>query len=211
MAHHSHSKNEARTRIVVYITGLTMVIEIVFGVLTRSMSLLADGIHMLSHTGALGLSLIAYYLAEKHKNNVCFKSGTEKILSLSGYTSGIILVVFSGYIMYESTARFFQPVSVNFSDAIIVAIIGLIVNIISAMLLYHDESHSDQNIRSAYLHVLADALTSVTAIVGLVAGLIWNIVYIDAIGGLISSLVILRWSYGLLKKTSLDLVDYQKL
>lgn len=165
---------------------------------------------MLSHTGALGLSLIAYHLAEKHKNNRDFASGTSKILSLSGYTSGIVLVLFAGYIIYESGSRFFQPVHVNFRDAIFVAAIGLLVNIISAVILHHDETHGDQNIKAAYLHVLADALTSVTAIAGLVAGLIWDIVFIDAIGGLLSSVVILRWSYGLLKKTSLDLVDYRK-
>lgn len=206
----SKKTNESKTRLVVYLTGLTMVVEIIFGLLTKSMSLFADGIHMLSHTGALGLSLIAYLLVKKHKGSNSFKNGTDKILSLSGYTSGIILIIFAIYIIYESCMRFFLPVAVNFKDAIFVAIIGLLVNLISARLLHHDEAHSDHNIKAAYLHVLADALTSVTAIIGLIAGLIWNIVYVDAIGGLISSAVIIRWSYGLLKRTSLELVDYKK-
>lgn len=206
----SHSSNESKTRLVVYITGLTMIVEIIFGLFTKSMSLFADGIHMLSHTGALGLSLIAYRLATKYKDNYNFKNGTGKILSLSGYTSGIILIVFAVYIIYESGMRFFLPVTVNFKDAIFVAIVGLFVNLLSAWVLHHDEAHSDHNIKAAYLHVLADALTSVTAIIGLIAGLIWNVVYVDTIGGLISSVVIIRWSFKLLKKTSLELVDYKK-
>lgn len=206
----SATSNEAKTRLVVYLTGITMVVEIVFGLHTKSMSLLADGIHMLSHTGALGLSLTAYWLANKYKDSTNFKTGTNKILSLSGYTSGILLIIFAAFIIYESSMRFYIPVAVNFRDAIFVAIIGLLVNLISAMILHQDETHSDYNIKAAYLHVLADALTSVTAIIGLIAGLIWNVVFVDAIGGLISSIVIIRWSYGLLKRTSLELVDYKK-
>jgi cation diffusion facilitator family transporter len=202
--------NENRTRIVVLLTAVTMVVEIVFGILTGSMLLLADGIHMLSHTGALGLSWIAYVLVRRHTGDPRFESGTGRILDLSGYTSGLLLLVFAGVIIYESVNRLVSPVEIHYSEAIIVAVIGLVVNLLSAVILHHKEEHGDHNIKAAYLHVLADALTSVTAIVGLVVAMIWDFTIIDAIGGILSSIVITRWSVIILKRTGLALIGYNK-
>jgi cation diffusion facilitator family transporter len=202
--------NENRTRIVVLLTAVTMVVEIVFGILTGSMLLLADGIHMLSHTGALGLSWIAYVLVRRHSGDPRFEVGTGRILDLSGYTSGLLLLVFAGVIIYESVNRLANPVRIHYSEAIIVAVIGLVVNLLSAVILHHKEEHGDHNIKAAYLHVLADALTSVTAIVGLVVAMLWDFTVIDAIGGILSSVVITRWSVIILKRTGLALIGYSR-
>jgi cation diffusion facilitator family transporter len=200
--------HEKRTLLVVILTAVTMIVEIVFGMLTGSMLLLADGIHMLSHTGALGLSWIAYILVRRYEQDPGFTRGTGKILDLSGYTSGLFLLVFAGVIIYESVRRLVEPISIQYTEAIIVACIGLAVNLVSAWILHHKESDHDQNLKAAYLHVLADALTSLTAIAGLVIAKIWDFPYIDAIGGIISSFIIIRWSYGLLRRTALSILDY---
>jgi cation diffusion facilitator family transporter len=199
---------EKRTLLVVILTAVTMVVEIVFGILTGSMLLLADGIHMLSHTGALGLSWIAYILVRRYAQDPGFTRGTGKILDLSGYTSGLFLLVFAGVIIYQSVRRLVEPISIHYLEAIIVACVGLIVNIVSAWILHRKEPHHDHNLKAAYLHVIADALTSVTAIVGLGVAKIWDFPYIDAIGGILSSLFIIRWSIGLLRKTVLSILDY---
>lgn len=204
------SHHEKRTLLVVILTAVTMVVELVFGVITGSMLLLADGIHMLSHTGALGLSWIAYILVRKHANNPNFSRGSGRILDLSGYTSGMLLLIFVGVIVYQSVSRLMHPVAIQYTEAIIVAVIGLVVNLVSAILLHHHDEQGDQNIRAAYLHVLADALTSVTAIIGLAVAMIWDFPFIDAIGGILSSVIITRWSIGLLKKTGLSLIDYSE-
>jgi cation diffusion facilitator family transporter len=199
--------HERRTRLVVYLTAFTMVIELVFGVITGSMLLLADGIHMLSHTGALGLSWIAYVMVRKYAEDPCFPHGSGKILDLSGYTSGLLLLVFAGVIVYQSVSRLIHPVAIHYTEAIVVASAGLLVNLVSAFLLHpHDEG--DHNIRAAYLHVMADALTSVTAVAGLLAAMVWNLGYIDAIGGIASSVIITVWSLGLLRKTGFSLIGY---
>jgi cation diffusion facilitator family transporter len=200
--------HEKRTLLVVILTAVTMVIEIIFGIITGSMLLLADGIHMLSHTGALGLSWIAYIMVRKYAEDPGFTRGTGKILDLSGYTSGLLLLVFAAFIIYESVSRLIQPISIHYTEAIVVASIGLLVNLVSAWILHLREEHHDHNIKAAYLHVLADALTSVTAILGLVVAKIWDFPYIDAIGGILSSIIIIRWSFGLLRKTVLSILDY---
>lgn len=206
MTDHSHS-HERKTSWVVLITAITMVVEILFGIWTNSMALLADGIHMGSHVLAIGLTWAAYVVVRRLSRKDTFKGNTTKILSLSGYSSGLMLLIFAFVILAEAIQRFFNPSTIHFSEAILVAVIGLIVNIVCAVILHHDHEHSDHNIRAAYLHVIADALTSVTAIAGLSAAWIWNIVWLDALGAIISSFVIIKWSIGLLKDSGKSLLD----
>ncbi len=201
--------NEKKTLWVVLLTAVTMVVEIIFGLLSGSMALLADGIHMGSHVLAIGLSWVAYIIVRKLSRNKSFTGNSDKILSLSGYSSGLILLIFAFVIISEAIHRLSNPIDINYKDAIIVALIGLIVNIISAFLLHTDKKQSDINIRAAYLHVIADALTSFTAIIGLVIAMIWDIVYIDAIAALLSSLIIIRWSIGLLRDSGRGLLDME--
>lgn len=193
---------------VVLLTAITMVVEIVFGLTTKSMALLADGIHMGSHVLAIGISWIAYIIVRKVSKSEKFKGNSDKILSLSGYSSGLMLLIFAIVIMVEAVHRFYNPVYIVYKEAILVAIIGLVVNIASAFLLHHDHEHSDHNIRAAYLHVIADTLTSVSAILGLTAAMIWDIPFIDTIAAIISSFVIVKWSIGLLKDTGKVLLDH---
>ena len=201
------SKYENKTMWVVLLTAVTMVVEIIFGLTTKSMALLADGIHMGSHVLAIGLSWVAYIVVRKVAKNDSFKGNSNKILSLSGYSSGLMLLIFAVVIMVEAVQRFYNPVEIVYKEAILVAIIGLAVNIASAFLLHHDHEHSDHNIKAAYLHVIADALTSVSAIIGLTAAMIWDIPFIDTIAALISSFVIIKWSVGLLKDSGKVLLD----
>lgn len=204
------NNNENKTMWVVFLTAITMVIEIIFGLTTKSMALLADGIHMGSHVLAIGLSWIAYIIVRKVKDNAKFTGNSNKILSLSGYSSGLMLLIFAVVIMVEAVERLFNPLDIAYKQAILIAIVGLIVNIISAFLLHHKHEHSDHNIRAAYLHVLADAVTSVSAILGLTAAMIWNIPFIDTIAAIISSLVIVKWSIGLLKDSGRALLDIEQ-
>ncbi len=199
---------ERRTRVVVLLTAVTMAVEITFGIFTGSMLLLADGIHMLSHTGALGLSWIAYILVRRYAADPGFERGPAKILDLSAYTSGLILLVFAGVIVWQSVDRLVHPVSIRYTEALVVAAVGLAVNLGSAAILHHPHGEGDHNIRAAYLHVLADALTSVTAIIGLAVAMRWDFPFIDAAGGILSSLIITRWSVGLLRRTGLSLIGY---
>jgi cation diffusion facilitator family transporter len=192
---------------VVIITALTMVMEIVSGLTTQSMALLADGIHMGSHVLAIGLSWIAYVIVRRIAKNKSFTGKSEKILSLSGYSSGLMLLIFAFVILAEAIQRLYNPSFIHYRDAILVAIIGLLVNIGCAILLHHKHEHTDHNIKAAYLHVIADAFTSLTAIIGLTAAMIWNIVWLDALGAIISSFVIIRWSVSLLKDSGKVLLD----
>lgn len=211
MKNHEHTHNhEQRTKYVVFLTAVTMVVEIIFGLSTHSMALLADGIHMGSHVLAIGLSWIAYIMVRKLERNKTFKGSSQKILSLSGYSSGLMLLIFAFVILYEAIERLMNPSPIQYKEAILVAIIGLAVNILSALLLQHDHEHSDHNIRAAYLHVIADALTSVTAIAALIGAMLWNILWLDALGAIISSFVIIRWSIGLLKDSGKVLLDISK-
>lgn len=189
------------------ITAITMVVEIFYGLVTNSMALLADGIHMGSHVLAIGLTWLAYVVVRRLSKTANFKGNTTKILSLSGYSSGLMLLIFAFVILIEAIQRFFNPSIIQYGNAILVAIIGLIVNIVCAFILHHEHEHTDHNIRAAYLHVIADALTSVTAIAGLSAAWLWNIVWLDALGAIISSFVIIKWSIGLLKDSGKSLLD----
>ena len=208
MAQEKH-KHENRTMWVVLLTAVTMVVEIIFGLTTKSMALLADGIHMGSHVLAIGLSWLAYIFVRKLEASEKFTGNTGKILSLSGYTSGLMLLIFALVIMIEAVQRFINPMDIMYREAIMVAIIGLIVNILSAVILHHKSEDSDHNIRAAYLHVIADALTSLSAILGLTAAMIWNIPFIDTIAALISSFIIVRWSIGLLRDSGKVLLDME--
>lgn len=201
---HNH---ERKTMWVVILTAITMVIEIIFGLSTKSMALLADGIHMGSHVFAIGLSWLAYIIVRKISEKENFKGNSNKVLSLSGYSSGLMLLIFAIVIMVEAFYRFVNPVQIVYKDAIMIAIIGLIINIVSAIILHHNHENTDNNIKAAYLHVIADALTSISAILGLFAAMLWKIPYIDTIAATISSLVIIKWSIGLLKDTIKDLLD----
>ena len=204
-----NSNYENKTMWVVLLTAITMVVEIIFGLTTKSMALLADGIHMGSHVLAIGLSWVAYIIVRKISKSGKFKGNSDKILSLSGYSSGLMLLIFAVVIVVEAIQRIYNPVEIIYKEAILVAIIGLLVNIASAFLLHHDHEHSDHNIRAAYLHVIADALTSVSAIIGLTVAMIWDIPFIDTIAALISSLVIIKWSVGLLKDSGKVLLDIE--
>ncbi|MBN2350802.1 MAG: cation transporter [Bacteroidales bacterium] len=206
MSNHKH-EHENKTMWVVLLTAVTMVVEIIYGVTTRSMALLADGIHMGSHVLAIGLSWMAYIIIRKISGSDKFSGNSDKILSLSGYSSGLMLLIFAVVIMIEAIERFYNPVVINYREAILVAFIGLFVNIASVFLLHHDHEHTDHNIRAAYLHVIADALTSLSAILGLTAAMIWDIAYIDTIAAILSSLVIIRWSVGLIKDSGRVLLD----
>jgi cobalt-zinc-cadmium efflux system protein len=209
MNDHLH-KHEQKTMWVVLVTAITMVVEIFFGITTRSMALLADGIHMGSHVLAIGLSWMAYIMVRKLSANGKFRGNTGKILSLSGYSSGLMLLIFAIVIMVEAAQRFITPEVINYREAIGIAFIGLLVNIASAFLLHHEHGHGDHNIRAAYLHVIADALTSVSAIIGLFAAMTWDIPFIDTIAAVVSSLVIVKWSVGLLKDSGKVLLDIEK-
>lgn len=205
MAHnHSH---ERRTSWVVLLTAVTMVVEIIFGISSKSMALLADGIHMGSHVLAIGLSWIAYIFVRRMETKQMGKRNSNKVLSLSGYSSGLMLLIFAIVIFTEAIQRLYNPADIMFREAIMVAIIGLVVNVASAFILHHDHEHSDHNIRAAYLHVIADALTSVTAIIGLTAAMYWNIIWLDAACAILSSIIIVRWSLGLLKDSGKVLLD----
>ncbi|WP_159518598.1 cation diffusion facilitator family transporter [Sunxiuqinia indica] len=204
------SNFENKTMWVVLLTAVTMVVEIIFGLTTKSMALLADGIHMGSHVFAIGLSWIAYIIVRRVSKSEKFRGNSGKILSLSGYSSGLMLLIFAVVIMVEAIQRFYNPVNIVYKEAILVAIIGLIVNIASAFILHHEHEHSDHNIRAAYLHVIADALTSVSAILGLTAAWIWDIPFIDTIAVLLSSFVIIKWSVGLLKDSGKVLLDIEQ-
>lgn len=209
--HRQHISNthESRTRFVVILTTLTMVVEITFGYLTNSMALLADGYHMSSHAFALGLSWLAYIFSRKYAQTEKISFKKEKLLALSGFTSAIVLQAVAITMGIQSLDRLFNPVKIMFREAIIVAAIGLIVNMISAFALHHKKEHSDHNIRSAYLHVLADGLTSVTAIIALTIGLLYNLYWLDAISGILSSLVITKWAVELLRDSGLELIEYK--
>ena len=201
--------HEQRTRWVVYITAAAMFLEIGFGYWTNSMALLADGWHMASHVFALGLAWIAYFVSRKYAQTENYSFSKKKLLALSGFGSAIVLQVVAILMALESFERLMNPLTIRFKEAIIVAIIGLAVNGISAFFLHHDYEHHDHNVRSAYLHVLADGLTSITAIIALTAGWFYDIHSLDSIGGIISSLVITKWAIDLIRSSGKDLIDFK--
>jgi cation diffusion facilitator family transporter len=213
----SHDRNAKRTLWVVWLTAATMVVEIVFGWLTGSMALLADGFHMATHAGALAVAAAAYGYARRHARNPRYTFGTGKVGDLAGFASALLLGVTALFIAVESGLRFFEPIHVAFGEATLVAVIGLVINIISALLLGHDHSHdhghdhkhghADNNLRAAYVHVLTDALTSVLAIAALLAGRYLGWWWMDPAVGLLGAVVIARWAWGLMKDTAAILLD----
>ncbi len=225
---HSHrfanpgDRGERNTRWVVILTLLTMVAEIAAGVLYGSMALLADGWHMGTHAAALGIAVFAYGYARRHADNPRFTFGTGKIGVLGGYTSAVGLAIAALLMGAESIRRLVDPSPIRFNEAILVAILGLAVNLFSAWLLHgrdsdhpHDDEngarrghHHDHNLRAAYLHVIADALTSLLAIVALSTGKLFGWVQMDPLMGVVGAVVIFRWSWGLLKDSSRILLDH---
>ena len=209
----NHHVNERRTWFVIGLTATTMVVEIFSGLLFGSMALLADGWHMASHASAMGITALAYYCARKHLNNPRFTFGTGKIGDLAGYSSALLLALIAFFMVYKSIRRLLNPVIIHFNEAILVAIIGLTVNLVSAFILKedhhkHEGHHSDHNLRAAYLHVLADSLTSILAIVALLFGKFRGWTFLDPVMGVVGALVISRWSYGLMRDTGRVLLDY---
>jgi cation diffusion facilitator family transporter len=211
---HAHQRAEARTRLVTILTALFMVVEIVTGLMFGSMALLADGVHMATHVGALGLAAAAYWLARRHAADARFSFGSGKFGDLAAFASAIILGLLSLGVAIESVRRFIEPVQVHYAEALFVAVIGLAVNLASAALLRdphehgeHHAHHHDHNLRAAYLHVLADAATSVLAIVALASGLIFAIRWADPLVGIVGALVIASWAYGLVRDSALVLLD----
>lgn len=223
-----HAQNERRTWAVIGLTTTMMVAEIVAGSAYGSMALVADGWHMATHAAALLIAALAYVFSRRHARNRRFTFGTGKLGDLAGFASAIVLALIALLIGWESLLRFSAPVAINFNQAIVVAIIGLTVNLVCAWLLrddhrhghHHDHRHADHdhhhavdrpqdnNLRAAYLHVLADALTSVLAIFALVAGSVFGWLWLDPAIGILGSLVIARWSWGLMKDAGAVLVDY---
>jgi cation diffusion facilitator family transporter len=209
-------RGERNSRIVTVLTAVMMIVEIAGGVIYGSMALLADGWHMGTHVAALGITVFAYRYARRHADNPLYSFGTGKIGVLGGFGSAVALAVVSMMMAGESISRFLHPIAIRFDEAIVVAVIGLVVNLFSAYLLQdqheHDRLHAhahqhDHNLRAAYLHVLADALTSVLAIVALILGREFGWTWIDPVMGVVGALIILRWSYGLLRDTSAILLD----
>jgi len=210
---HGHAEGERQTHRVIALTATMMVAEIIAGSVFGSMALLADGWHMASHASALGITAFAYWYARRHAGDSRFSFGTGKVSVLGGYTSAVVLAVIAILIAWESTTRFVEPVAIRFDEAIVVAFLGLAVNVVSAWMLRggHDHAghghHHDHNLRAAYLHVLADALTSTTAIVALTAGKYAGWIWMDPAMGVVGSIVIARWSYGLIRDSSSILLD----
>lgn len=226
---HRHGRHERRTWMVVGLTAVTMVVEIAAGAWFNSMALLADGWHMATHAGALGLSALAYGFARRHARNPRFSFGTGKVGDLAGYTSAIILGIAALMIAWESLVRLANPLTIAFDEAMLVAGLGLLVNLVSAAMLWsrhdhehahghahgddhhpHDHAHrTDHNIRSAFLHVVADALTSVLAIAALAAGRWLGLIWLDPLIGVVGALVIFHWSTRLARDTGGILLDME--
>ena len=238
----NHARNERRTWAVIALTATMMVAEISAGTIYGSMALLADGWHMSTHASALLITALAYRFARKHARNPRFTFGTGKLGDLAAFGSATVLAIVALLIGWESLVRLRSPVPISFDEAILVAVIGLLVNLVSAWLLKDDHSHHhghshhhahdhghghghidhdhddgaaatragdrDNNLRAAYLHVLADALTSVLAIAALLAGRSYGWVWLDPVIGIVGALVILSWSWGLLRDSGSVLMDY---
>ena len=227
---HVDAKAERNTRRVVYITAAMMVVEIVGGYWLNSMALLADGWHMSSHALAMGLSVMAYALARRYAKDGRFAFGTWKIEILGGYSSAMLLAVVAALMMIQSLQRLFVPATIHYDEAIPIAVLGLGVNLLCAWLLKgehghghdhhhgHDHGHAhghahghghhhDVNLRAAYLHVIADAATSVLAIVALVGGKLYGAAWLDPAMGIVGSILVARWALGLLRESGKILLD----
>ena len=211
---------ERSTTRVMLLTAVMMVVEVVAGTALGSMALLADGWHMATHVAAFGIAVFAYRYARQHADNPQYTFGTGKVSVLGGFASAVALAVVALVMGLESVARMLAPHPILFNEAIAVAVVGLVVNVVSGLLLHahadhdhdHDETpgqvhHHDHNLRAAYLHVLADALTSVLAIVALVAGKYFGWTWLDPMMGLVGAAVIARWSWQLIRDSSQVLLD----
>jgi cation diffusion facilitator family transporter len=219
----AHDANARRTLWVVLLTTVMMVAEICAGYLSGSMALLADGFHMATHAGALAIAALAYRFAKRHSRNDKFSFGTGKVGDLAGFASALILAIIAIGIAIESAVRIVTPGEIAFNEAIYVAVIGLAINLVSALMLsglsfghhHHHHAHDDaphahahdNNLRSAYIHVLADALTSILAILALLAGKYYGLLWLDPAIGIIGAVVIARWSYSLMQDTARILLD----
>ncbi|WP_044874497.1 CDF family Co(II)/Ni(II) efflux transporter DmeF [Pseudomonas sp. LFM046] len=225
-SHAFHQGNpiaERKTRLAVWLTACMMVAEIAGGWLFNSMALLADGWHMSSHALALGLSVFAYSAARRYARDQRFAFGTWKIEILGGYSSAILLLGVAGLMIFQSVERLFSPGPIHYDEAIAIALIGLVVNLACAWLLrddhhhhhheghdhphHHDHHHHDLNLRSAYLHVIADAATSVLAVIALLAGKFWGAAWLDPVMGLVGAALVASWAKGLLRDTARILLD----
>ncbi|MFZ5791715.1 MAG: CDF family Co(II)/Ni(II) efflux transporter DmeF [Pseudomonadota bacterium] len=231
-----HDRRARRVWLAVWLTAAMMVAEIAAGYAFGSMALLADGWHMATHAGALGIAGLAYLYAARHAGSGRFTFGTGKIGDLAGFANAIVLMLVAGLIAWESAARLLAPKAIAFDEALAVAALGLAVNLVCAALLHeragghghahaddhphahdpahehrhghaHGHAHRDHNLHGAYLHVLADAATSVAAILGLLAGRLWGWVWMDAAVGLLGAAVIARWSLGLMRSSGAVLLD----
>jgi cation diffusion facilitator family transporter len=236
------SAAERSTGWVMLLTGVTMIVEIVAGFLSGSMALLADGWHMGTHVAAFGITIYAYRYARLHRNDPRFTFGTGKVTELGGFASALALAFVALLMLIESGQRLFEPRAIAFDEALAVAVLGLAVNVVSALILArqgghghahaaahdsphdhdhahdhdhdhdHDHAHAhghgeDHNLRAAYLHVIADALTSVLAIVALLAGKLAGWTWLDPVMGIVGALLILRWAQGLARATAAVLLD----
>src|ERR1700742_856963 len=216
---HGHDRAEARARLAALVTAVFMLVEIGAGFLYRSMALLADGVHMATHVGALGLAAGAYWLARRHAANARFSFGSGKFGDLAAFASAIVLGLTGLAVAIESASRLIHPANVAYGDALLIAVIGLGVNLVSAFILkddhHHDHAHDhahhhgghDNNMRAAYVHVLADAATSVLAIIALASGYYFGLGILDPISGLVGAFVIASWSYGLIRDSGMVLLD----
>ncbi|MEY2978430.1 MAG: hypothetical protein RLZZ435_2569 [Cyanobacteriota bacterium] len=226
---HSHNflvdqhQAEKKTQIVMFLTAVTMLAEIAAGLTFGSMALLADGWHMATHVAAFGITVFAYRYARNHALDPRYTFGTGKVSVLGGFASAVALAVVAFIMAFESLGRLFQPHGIQFNQAIGIAVLGLVVNLVSAWLLqgeadhhhhhsHHHDSHSpdahrDHNLQAAYVHVLADALTSVLAIVALFAGKFLGWIWLDAVMGLVGAGVITKWGYDLIQETGAILLD----
>lgn len=216
-----HGRHERRTWFVVALSAATMIAEIVGGTVFGSVALVADGWHMSTHAAALAIAGFSYRFARKHAHDPRFSFGTGKLGELAGFASAVVLMVVALFIGYESVTRLLAPVSISFDEAILIAFVGLAVNVASAFLLRetheheherddHDHDHhrhEDSNLRAAYLHVLADALTSVLAIFALLTARFYGWLWIDPAVGVIGALVIASWAVGLIRSSGMMLLD----
>jgi cation diffusion facilitator family transporter len=213
---------ERRTYRVIALTLAMMVVEVVGGYIFGSMALLADGWHMGTHAGALGITAFAYAYARRNASNPAYTFGTGKVGVLGGYTSAVVLGIVALIMIWESFKRLASPVQIHFNEAIVVACIGLVVNLVSAYMLRHTHHHErghqkedhhaahhqqDHNLKAAYFHVIADALTSVLAIIALFTGKALGWVWMDPIMGIVGAVIIGRWAYGLVRESSRILLD----
>ncbi|MBP0605439.1 MULTISPECIES: CDF family Co(II)/Ni(II) efflux transporter DmeF [Burkholderia] len=234
----AHARNERKTWMVIGLCTAMMIAEIVGGTLFGSLALVADGLHMSTHAGAMLIAALAYTYARRHADDPRFVFGTGKLGDLAGFTSAIVLAMIALLIGYEAIARLLAPVPIQFGEAIPIAVLGLAVNLASVWLLsgdhhhahghgHHDDrdhdhddahhahhahgshsaAHRDHNIRSAYVHVIADAAVSVLAIVGLLLARAFGWVWMDPLAGIVGALVIANWAYGLMRDTGGILLD----